>query len=217
MPAIGIVDDRNQQREQIRGVFDSCFEDDNWQCIDTSPLIDMNQYAAWIVENDISVLVLDERLHEEAQENGVHAAYNGHELAEFLRQGNSTLPIYVVTSFTSDEDLVDKKMIVENIIDREEFGGRDACMHVSRMLRAGMHYSEIFQEDLSEISRLANKVAIGVADEGDIESLRAKQTSIKLAFPVDMLTDRQQWINELDKETQLFDDLRDRLEKYLQG
>lgn len=215
MPSIGIVDDRKEQREEIRSVFESCFEDDKWVCIDTTPFIQMDEYPSWIVENEISIIVLDERLHEEEAGNGIHVNYNGHNLAEYLRQGNPTLPIYVVTSYSSDDGLVNKKNIVENIISREDFGGANADMYVQRMLRSGMHYSKMFLEELSEISRLANKIATGDADENDLKELRAKQTSIKLAFPVNLLVDREQWISRFEEELNVFEKLKVEVTEYL--
>jgi len=215
MPTIGIIDDREDQRESIQTIFNLCAPDDNrWSFLAIEPLESIEDYPSWIVDNDVAGIVLDERLHEEVTSSGQHVDYNGHELAEHIRQGMETFPIFVVTSF-QDQDLFDRQNIVENIIERTEFSGKNRQTHVDRILRAGIRFSEYFAKELSIISELANKVATGKANDKDKEELRVKQTSIKLAFPVSELTDRDDWINTLNSEIEEFDGLRVRLEKYL--
>lgn len=217
MPTVGIIDDRKDQREDILTIFGLCVGDDvRWNFLAIEPLSGIEEYPSWIVENDVVAIVLDERLHEEVTSSGQHVDYNGHELAEHIRQGMETFPIFVVTSF-QDQELLDRQNIVENIIERAEFSGRNRQIHVERILRSGIRFSEHFSSELLAISDLADKVATGKASDKDKEELRIKQTSIKLAFPVSELTDRDDWINTLNNEIEEFDGLRGRLEKYFEG
>ena len=65
MPTIGVVDDRKDQRELLVGQIRHHLRNySEWEALETPPFEDINDYPSWISENNISVLILDERLHE---------------------------------------------------------------------------------------------------------------------------------------------------------
>lgn len=214
MPTIAIIDDRREARETVAGLFHECVPD-AVNVIDEQPLASLDSYPSWLREHNVSVLVIDERLHEQAPENGgVHVSYNGHDLVEYLRRRIPEFPIFVITSYATDEELVKRFGAVEDIIDRTDFGD-NADAFAGRVTRAAQRYHNTFSRQLTEIAELATKVAADSATEAEMNRLRALQVEIGLSFPAEAYASRSKWIKEAERKIEEFTRLRGDLERII--
>lgn len=214
MPNIAIIDDRKEPRGTLKAILDSHLIE-HWESIDISPLQTLKEYPSWITENEISVILLDERLNEQIEDKAEIVDYRGHDLIDFIRKIFPTLPIYVITSFKDDEDLKERFKDVEGILPRSEFSEK-AEDYIPRIIRAGQKFLETFQGELAELSDKANKIAKGEATEKDIEKAKALRSKIGCAFPSATYSEHNQLLIALDKKIKELDKLKIEVKKYLE-
>jgi hypothetical protein len=177
MPNIAIIDDRQQMRQSIRGHIELDLEElgQTWGVIDSAPLPRIDDYRAWIQENDVSVLILDENLDEDF-DGGEAVAYFGHNVAEKLRTQLPDLPQFIVTSIKQTENLDAAGAALDAIIKRDDFGNRSR-VYVERMVRAGLAFVDRNENDLAELSSLVEAMVLGTSrpyDRVRIDALRQK-------------------------------------------
>lgn len=213
MPAMGIIDDRNDLRETLLRRIDNELQGE-WFIVAIAPLAEMQDYPGWIAEYDIAVILLDERLNEQIEVDGEYVGYDGHDLVEFIRRHLPTLPIFVITSYKDDEELTKKFGDVEDIIERNEFFKR-ADEYVPRFLRSGQKFLEVFQGELTELADKADKIAKGEATVEDIQRVNAIRARIGLAFPCEPLSDRSLWLKKVEEKIEEFKQLHREVEEFL--
>ena len=71
MPKITIVDDRKDFRTTLKRKIEAFFIKSklkDWEVMDISPFQNKSEYFPWLLENDVVVLILDERLQENIEE-----------------------------------------------------------------------------------------------------------------------------------------------------
>jgi CheY-like chemotaxis protein len=214
MPVIGVIDDREDLRHILNTTLHAVLPAE-WQSVESDPLPSLNNYPSWITENKIAALIVDERLGERAVGGEGHVDYNGHDLAQYLRARPNTLPIFIVTSNTGDEGLEERFSDVEDIIDRDEFL-KKAEDYVPRIVRSSQKYLETFQNELAELSDFAQKAASN-EEPTEEEKKRAKaiQTKIETAFSVDEISNRKDWLDELDKKVVQLEELKSEIEDHI--
>lgn len=93
MNNIGLIDDRNNQRKSFMRKLNLRLEAiyPDWKIIDSKPFKTPEEYRQWILENEISVLIIDERLNEESLADGTFAPDLG---SEVVKNFEITLKIY---------------------------------------------------------------------------------------------------------------------------
>ena len=121
MNKIGIIDDNKDQRETLQLALEAHLENrgSSLEVVDIFPFDteDFTEYFEWIQENDICCLIFDERMHNESENNIGPVGYRGNELVTIVRNKFKDIPIYVITSNKSDEDLQEKFSEFEDIIE----------------------------------------------------------------------------------------------------
>ena len=114
MSIIGIVDDRDDVRTIMLDTVELALSD-GWEAIAIPPLSSLDSYPSWISQEEIVVLLIDERLNEVANVNGA-VDYEGHDLVDYMRQHMPEFPIFVVTSYKENApDLDERFKDVEDI------------------------------------------------------------------------------------------------------
>lgn len=213
MPAIAIVDDRKDARETIQKTIGvRLHQERDWEVLETVPLADMNEYPSWIAGNDISVLILDERLHEEAEKGCIPVDYEGHDLVEFIRDRYDTLPIFILTSYPDDEDLKQKFADVEEIIERKKF---DPDKYVPRFIRSGSRFYQEHRQELERLAELSIKIAKGEATPEEIKEVRGIQ--FHKALPLAPLITRTELLDQLESVVNQYEELGQRIRQHLEG
>ncbi|UPG94484.1 hypothetical protein [Luteibacter aegosomatissinici] len=178
MPCIAIVDDTRASRvtlgrrikQKLRRI-----ERNDWEVIDSAPLKRIQEYDAWIVENDVTVLILDEKLGDRLGDDDEAVDYTGHAVAQYLRERLPTLPQFIITAVADTEELEGEGGALDGIIARGTFNAR-ADVYIERMIRAGTRFVDENTADLSEMGRLAEARAVGELSEGEQDRLNALRT-----------------------------------------
>lgn len=214
MTAIGVIDDRDKDREMIVSGIRLGNKEDGWIIVDDLPLPSLDEYPAWISQNKICALVIDELLDEKIIK-GVAVDYRGHDLVDYIRKRIPTLPIFVITAHANDDILQERFKDVEEIIARDEFG-RLYKNYVPRIIRSAQQYLNIFQNDLNELSIIAQKTAMGEEVSFD-EYYRAQaiKTKLDIAFTTDDILNISNWLEDvailIDKIEKLRKDIESKL------
>jgi len=209
---IGIIDDRDDQRETLKTNLELSIPK-NWEVIDTQPLQSVRDYPCWITENDVALILLDERLNEQGRK-GRYASYKGHELVDFIRKSFPTFPIFVITAYPKDPDLIERFKDVEEIIDRTEFYKKKDG-YVPRFLRAAQKFVEAHHAELEKLSELAEKIAKGNASKNELSDMKAIQGKFGLIFVPEIVEERESWISKFNEKISGLEKLETEIEKYL--
>lgn len=211
MATIGIIDDRDVDRKMIVRFTKLGNDQPGWDVIDSAPFEQLDDYPSWIAAQKISALIIDERL-DEALINGKAVSYQGHNLVDFVREHIKNLPIFVITAHITDTLLQDRFKDVEDIIDRRQYG-RDYPKYVPRIVRSAQQYTLVFQEELSQLSTFAQKIAAGRSiTENERNRAEAIRTKLSIAYPIESLSNINNWVNEATNIIEQLEELRKDLE-----
>lgn len=180
MTVIAIIDDRVDMRESVAdrirlGLEDLYLE---WEVIADEPLASIADYPAWIAENGVCLLVLDEKLGEQIGSSGIATTYAGHEVAAMLRERLPDLPQLIITSIKNSDEL-DGAAELDAIVQRDEFD-KHWRVHVERMVRLATRFVDRNEAELSELTDLSNKVVDHAATQEDLERLNALRQKVQM-------------------------------------
>lgn len=205
MPKISIIDDKLDIRTTLKKKIKIYLKKHslNWDVIDSYPLEHLEDYLAWITDEEISIIVLDERLHVGKEKNKKAVEYNGHDLAKYIRQTNKEIPIFAISSYDKDSALKKEFSEFEDIIKRSEFSSKTDG-YMKKIIRSGQRYLEQYEKELLNLSKLSEIVAKGKASSSEKKQLNLLQT--KLELPVQIAyTSTENIIKEFEKD---IDELR---------
>ncbi len=213
MPSIAVVDDRDEVRQTVADSIEMALPDKEiapWTVLSTRPFRTLDEYLAYVTDECISVLVIDERLNEQ----GGGIAYSGHELAEFLRGHFPEFPIFMVTAYPPDEELEAHAVALDHILDRRDFYGA-AEKWVPRFIRAGQQYFKTHAQVLAQLSELAEKAASGEISSDEETKLRSLQATVGRGFLFNESESRDDALKKLGELVAEADALREKVEKAL--
>ncbi len=125
-----------------------------------------------------------------------------------IREKFKDIPIFTLTNYSTDEELLNNFSQFEYILSKEDF----TQMHVDIILRSCQRYMDENQKELSLFDDLTKKIASGDAEDSDIEKLKALQ--IKLQLPINTnLKDKEDWLREYEKQIHALEQIKNDLEK----
>jgi DNA-binding NarL/FixJ family response regulator len=179
-----LVDDRDEVRKEMRETIELVASGSSveLEIEDEFPFFSVEDYAPFIQEHDIHALLLDERLSEQMNRSTQqHVGYLGHDVLEKLRSALPDFPVYVVTTYPNDEDLVSNASEVEDIIDRIEFS-KSVEKYVSRIQRAASRFLESRKDALDKLERLSLLAASGALDVKQEEELNSVRAFLSLPY-----------------------------------
>lgn len=206
MPKITIVDDRKDFRTTLKRKIEAFFIKSklkDWEVMDISPFQNKSEYFPWLLENDVVVLILDERLQENIEESE-SVNYKGSELIEEIRRHLKEFPVYAITNYSRDPDLQSKFPLFDEILDRDSFYSK-ADEYITRFIRSGQRYIQSHNKILTRISELSQKLAVGDATNEETLELRGLQEGLNLSS-VEII-DREAWLHKYQEK---LDELEDR-------
>lgn len=215
MAGICIIDDRIDIRGTLEKKIRFIFRKNNidWNVISQDPFKEKMDYLNFIHENDIGVLILDERLHETS--NGQNSVdYNGSQLVIFLRQYLKDFPIYSITSYHEDDELENQFSQFDEIIARETFYPR-AEEYVARFIRAGQRFLTAHNKQLLRLSELSELIARGTASEDDLKELKVVQEGLNIPFSDYGYANRELWLDDYEKNLSELSGLNNEIEEFL--
>jgi hypothetical protein len=181
-----------------------------WSVIDIDPFEDIDNYITWIKDNDIAILILDEKLQEVA--SGSKVSYNGSLLIEKIRGTLKEFPVFIITSYPNEPDLQSKFPLFDEILERDTFYNK-SDEYVARFLRAGQRFLTTHISQLKQISDLSQKIALGTATNDEKKNLAALQTFIGL--PYSHLSNREEWLKEYEGKLKELEEISSKIEMFL--
>lgn len=200
-----IVDDRQNVRQTLREIIELNLPEGDFLVDDMFPLPSVEDYPSYVRENDVAAIILDERLNESKDpETGNHIEYYGHDIIDLLRGALPDFPVYVVTTFRTSQDLLNKEEKFEDVIERDEFM-KKAELYSQRIQRAASRFRSSMQQNLVDLNDLTVKAAEGRISPEEMSRLSAIRQVLGLPFSVSpelLITDLLVDARSLAKESE---------------
>lgn len=210
MAKIGIVDDRKDLRETLSRLIDVSLKINysEWSVIDIDPFENVEDYFSWITENDIAILILDEKL----QEIKSKVKYNGSDLIKEIRKRLKDFPVFAITSYPGEPDLTNQFSLFDEILDRDEFTDKTDD-YISRFIRSGQRFLETYSAQLLRISELSEKIALGKASDDEKNELKTLQTLLGLLHSDNL--SREDWLKRYENKLEELEKISSKIDQFL--
>lgn len=211
---IAVIDDNADQRTTVITNLELGLQDlgSDLEIIGIEPFHEPNDYFNFIQSNDVCLIILDEKLHDQPNSNGLPVKYKGSELIGFLREKLKELPIFAMTVIPTDSELLAKYSQYEGIINRQDFYDYTE-KYVPKFWRAAKNYLEENISELDEFNQLTKLVAGGDSDPEKIKKLQALQ--VRLEIPFSGFDSRKDWIDEYQKQLDALETLNTKIKSKL--
>lgn len=216
MKNIGLIDDKDKSRRafmlKLNLELEKTFP--GWSVIDSKPFTEPDTYRQWILENEISVLIIDERLDEEKLEDGTYVKYFGSDLVKELRNYFKDIPIYCITNIEITEQLKNALGYFNLILSRNKFDD-DIDNYLNSFIRSGISFYTEFQRELGRLGELSEMIAKGNASEEDLKEIHSLQTTLLIPHWTGELKSRENYLTELENKIDEIKSMQEELIKYL--
>jgi len=214
MVKIAIVDDNREQRETSAIRLRLFLKELNsyLEVIDIFPFEKYSDYYGFIDIENVIALIIDEKLYNDSQEDKEPVEYNGSDLVSVLRERYKYIPVFTLTNFPTDDELLENVNEFDSIFYKKEF----SIKQVEIIHRACQRYLMENQLELSLYNELTKKVASGKAESGDIEKLNALQQKLEIPLSSE-LKDREIWLKEFEKQIDILEEIKVKLENKLKN
>jgi hypothetical protein len=216
MYTIGIIDDRDSVRRSFARKIELRLSElfNDWSVIQRKPFIEREDYTQWILENEITVLIIDERLNEEAIKKNKVADYYGHDLAIDLRKRFKELPVYSITSHKVTPSLKKAFKNFNLILNRREFD-EEIDMYLNLFVKSGEDFFAKNQKQLGRLGELSEKIAKGTASQKNKDEALAIQTNLQLPHLTEDLQNREEFLKDLEANLNQLKKMQSELSKLL--
>lgn len=218
MPQIAIIDDNLDQSGTLKKTLDHYLHKfgSNLAVITQFPFDKIEYYFDFIEANEICVLILDERLNDQSGPDSGPVDYKGNELVSELRKRLKDFPIFMVTTYAPDDDLLAKFNQFEYILTRQEITEDDdgGFKYVPIIIRSAQRFLDSNNKELSEFNELTKIVAGGNNDPVVLDRLKALQ--VKLELPIIGYNDRNAWLDQYEVHIKELESLKQELWQKLQ-
>jgi hypothetical protein len=212
MAKILIIDDNQDQRGtytiRLRQFLKELNSD--IQVVDIFPFESPNDYYGFIDTENITSIIVDEKLHNDSQPDKPPVGYNGSDLVIYIRERYKYIPFFTLTNFPDDQVLQEKVNEYDYIFSKKEFTKKQ----VEIIHRACQRYLSENQKELLFYNELTRKIASGNSEEGDLEKLKAIQEKLHIPLSTD-LTNREEWLKEYEKQIASLEEIKSKLEDKL--
>lgn len=206
MATIAIIDDNPEQSGTILTNLEIAINEfkSDFKVIASLPFRDTKEYFSFIENNEVCVLILDEKLNDQIIDDSGPIDYKGSQLVTYIREVLKDFPIYSVTNFVAADELKEKESEFEDVIPRRDFIDH-TNKYLPRILRAAQKYLKENLEELSEFNSLTKEISGGNQDPELIKKLQALQ--IKLELPYSGFDDRNAWLIEYESQINSLEEL----------
>ena len=209
MIKIGIVDDNKDQRETNKNRLTLFLRDrvSDFEVIDIFPFKNFSEYYTWIHDENLNLLIFDEKLYNDSQDGKVPVDYNGSDLVIKIRERYKDIPIFTLTNFPEEEDLQRNFNQFEHIIAKDKFDEK----YTDIIIRASNRYFDENQKELFLFDELTKKIALGDSLPENLEKLKALQIKLNIPLSNDLI-DRNDWLIEYEIQIKSLEQIRKKLE-----
>lgn len=216
MKNIGLIDDKNVSRRAFKLKVELALEVyyPGWKIIDRKPFKEYFMYRQWILENDISVLIIDERLDEEKLDDGTFVRYFGSDLVKDLRKFLKDFPIYCITNIEITPQLKEALSFFNLTINKQRFD-EEVENYLSLFIRSGLSFYTEYKKELSRLGELSEIIAKGDKTEEILTEINSLQTRLTIPH-IDLgLRNREEYNKELESKIKDIKVWKKELIKYL--
>jgi hypothetical protein len=212
MATIAIIDDKEDQSTTVKTNFELVLDElgSDIKVITSFPLMEPESYFEFITNNEVSALVLDEKLNDDMFNGQGPVDYKGNEVVSLIRSKIKEIPIFTITTFDHDQELLEKFSEYDQVINRGEFYDNPEKF-VPIVVRSIQRFLNQNIDELSEFNELTKNAASGNIDEEGNKRLEALQ--IKLHLPLMDFNDRDSWLKEYDKQIENLEALKKEIEE----
>jgi hypothetical protein len=216
MAKIAIIDDNPDHSGTVKNNIELALAglESSIEVISTLPFKDINDYFPFFTANDVCMLILDEKLNDQAVDADGPVSYKGSELVSALRVQLKDMPIFALTVIPDENNLVQKFSEYEQIISRDEFY-KNSEKYVPIFVRAAKSYLKDNESDLSKFNDLTKMIAGG--DDGDETLQKLQALQVKMELPFSGFADRSAWLDEYEKQISSLEEINQLLKKKLAG
>lgn len=199
MASIAIIDDNPEHSGTVQNNIELGLLDLNsdLRVITALPFKNPDDYFVYLIEQEVVVLILDEKLNDLPIDESGPVDYKGSQLISFLRRRLPEFPIYALTVIPAEGDLNEKHGEYEDIISRDDFYN-NVNKYVPKFWRAAKNYLTENRDDLSAYNEITQLVAGGNKDPELLKKLQALQ--LKLELPMSGFDDRNSWLTEYENQ-----------------
>ncbi|MFV1883226.1 MAG: hypothetical protein ACMZ7B_01870 [Balneola sp.] len=215
MNNIALVNDQPDQLATIHDQFEIALDGSpNWKLTPIKPFNDINEYPTWILENEITILVLDEKLYGGSLDDGSHVDYTGHQVAELVRESNKELPIISLSNYAPEEELLESLDNFHLILGQDEFDNNfDNYFNLIKKLSES--YFEQNQDRLNRISEISELIAKGNGNEELFKELNSLRAILSLPHFSSGIEFRSQVLDLMEGQIEEIAALKKEIQKYL--
>lgn len=208
MAKIAIIDDNIDNSDTVKANIELALAEitSSLEVITSLPFRNPEDYFNYIQDNEICVLILDEKLNDLPIDENGPIDYKGSYLVTILRQKLKDLPIFALTNYASSEELSEKYSLYEDIINKGEFY-KDSEKFIPKIWRAAKNYLKENIDGFSQFNELTKEISGGNNDPELIKKLQALQ--VKLELPYSGFEDRNTWLNEYEKQINSLEELNE--------
>lgn len=218
MPAVGVIDDRNDLRETLVKMIHVKTRQrwGHWNVVGTSPFREVEETLDWMRHNEVWVLLVDWRLFEQGDPGQCAVSYSGADVIRAVRSVHPAFPIFMVSSYLDDDEGIESHFRdVEDAIKRSMLTDDDTNdTPIERLMRAGSRILHEYNEELDLLTTLATKAATGHASPEDLKKLRAVQAKIGISS-LTCNVDQASRIDEAEAFMRRAEELKARVIEYL--
>jgi CheY-like chemotaxis protein len=218
MKRIAVIDDRAEDRKLVAEALDDAIEAEGlseaWEVVEVDPLPEAIQYAAWLNENSIDILIIDERLFE-ASTGILEPGYLGSTAVEQIRQTHKRLPILGISADTNTKEFNEKFGLFDDIIVRENLT-EEPRSYLKRFIRKAESMLEENANELAELSLLSEAIATGGATDEQVQRALAIQEALAIPLSAASLATRQGWIEEYTKKVEKLEHIQHEMEALIE-
>jgi hypothetical protein len=215
MISIGFIDDREDSRQALSRTIKRIGQQSNIKprFFSSPPFERKEDCINWIQENEISVLLLDQKLREE----NTKIEYDGHELGKFLQKHFKDLPIYIFTNYPKTQVLEEVKYDFYKIISKTQFGSNlDYGKEIFNLfIKTGRNFHNNYHKRLERLSELSRKIALGEAIQEEITEAKGIQQYLEIPMTADLFNDRAIWLNEFSEKLNTFEKTTNEIDEFL--
>lgn len=217
MNVIGLIDDRVDVLETTSNAIKVLLyeEYEGWDLISSQPFSELDEYRTWIIENNLGVVIVDQKLNEKKINGKDYSIFLGNEVISYIRENFKDLPLFGLTTF-SVTAMDNVKPIAYDIIERSKFEP-NIEFFVRMFVKSGDNYYKLNRNKLERLSQLAENIALGKSTEDEKNEAKGLQTDLILPHYSENIIDRETYLSEIDESLKKFAELKIDIEKYLKG
>ncbi len=215
---LAIVDDRKETRNVVVDVIANALDNlemtGKWSVLGVPPLSTLKEYPEWIIRENVGILIVDERLGEVPNASGKIADYKGSDLVALLRTQYKEMPIYGVTAYHADDSLQEHFSLFDDVVERSDFAAK-TVQYIGRFLRTYQNFFEENEKELTELSKISKKIAIGTASKSEKNRAEAIQRNLEIPVSTISIANRKEWLDDYEKILNIFTETQNKANKIL--